>query len=67
MKKIILFIGIFIAGTLSATIWKVTKTCGKTASLETQSGVTDSELKSIVAAINYDLCSTLPQHITIVY
>ena len=49
----------------ATTYWTVTTTCGKVAKLQTSDDISDAQLKEYIAVINYDQCSTIPQHITI--
>ena len=46
--------------------WTVYTTCGVRAHLSTSDNITSSELQSLVAAINYNECSTIPRVITVV-
>lgn len=49
----------------ATTYWTVTTSCGKTAKLQTSDNISDAQLKEYLVVINYDLCSTIPKHITI--
>lgn len=66
MKKKLLVTGMLLCSIATFALnWTVTTTCGKKATLQTSNDVSDAQMQQYVAAINYDLCSTIPQHITI--
>lgn len=67
MKKKLVVTGMLFCSiaAFATTYWTVTTTCGKKTTLQTSDNVSDAQLQQYVAAINYDLCSTIPQHITI--
>jgi hypothetical protein len=66
MKKKLLVSGMLLCSIATFALnWTVNTTCGKKASIQTSENVSDAQMQQYVAAINYDLCSTIPQHITI--